>query len=67
VSVAEKAELEITIGPDGQVRIVTHGLTGQACLTETKELEKAVGEVKQREKTREFYVRESRTKTSIRN
>ena len=64
---AEKAELEITIGPDGQVRIVTHGLTGQACLTETKELEKAVGEVKQREKTREFYVRESRTKTNIRN
>ena len=64
---AEKAELEITIGPDGVVRIVTHGLTGQACLAETKELERTVGEVKQREKTREFYVPEKRTQTKVRN
>lgn len=63
---ADKTELEITIGPDGEVRIVTHGLKGQACLAETKDLEKAVGEVKRREKTREFYVDEARATTAAR-
>lgn len=64
---ADKAELEITIGPDGVVRIVTHGLKGQACLAETRDLEKALGEVKQREKTREFYQEETRTQGKVRN
>jgi hypothetical protein len=65
--VADKTELEIFIGPDGEVRIVTHGLKGQACLTETKDLEKAVGEVKNREKTPEFYLPEGRTQNKVRN
>jgi hypothetical protein len=65
--VADKAELEITIGPDGELRIVTHGLRGQACLAETRDLEKAVGEVKTREKTREFYLQEDRAKAKVRN
>lgn len=64
---ADKTELEITIGPDGEVRIVTHGLKGQACIAETKDLEKAVGEVKNREKTREFYLQEARTQNKVRN
>ena len=64
---ADKTELEITIGPDGEVRIVTHGLKGQACLAATKDLEKALGEVKQREKTREFYLEEDKTRTRVRN
>ena len=64
---ADKTELEITIGPDGQVHIVTHGLKGQACLAETKELEQAVGEVKRREKTREFYQQEARASAKTRN
>jgi hypothetical protein len=67
VRVADKTELEITIGPDGEVRIVTHGLKGQACIAETKDLEKAVGEVKSREKTREFYLQEARTRSKVRN
>jgi hypothetical protein len=65
--VADKTELEIFIGPGGEVRIVTHGLVGQACVTETKDLEKAVGEVKNREKTREFYLPEARNQTKVRN
>ena len=44
VEVAEKTELEVTIGADGVVRIVTHGLKGQACLVETKGLEEALGQ-----------------------
>ena len=64
---AEKAELEVTIGVDGVVRIVTHGLKGQACLVETKGLEDALGKVKDREKTREFYRDETEARTGVKN
>jgi hypothetical protein len=49
------------------VRIVTHGLKGQACLVETKDLEEALGKVKTREKTREFYLEETRARTDVKN
>jgi hypothetical protein len=65
--VADKTELEVTIGADGVVRIVTHGLKGQACLVETKDLEEALGKVKTREKTREFYLEETRARTGVKN
>lgn len=52
---AEKLEIEVVIGADGNVRFETHGLKGQGCLTETSALEKALGRVVRREKTREFY------------
>jgi len=65
--VADKTELEVTIGADGVVRIVTHGLKGQACLAETKDLEEALGKVKTREKTREFYLGETRARTGVKN
>lgn len=64
---ADKTELGVTIGADGVVRIVTHGLKGQACLVETKGLEEALGQVKTREKTREFYLEETRTRTGVKN
>jgi len=52
---AEKLEIEVVIGADGNVRLETHGLKGQSCLAETSALEKALGRVVRREKTREFY------------
>ena len=52
---AEKLEIEVVIGPDGNVSFETHGLKGQACLAETAGLEKALGKVVRREKTREYY------------
>ena len=64
---AEKAEIEVVIGPDGTVRIETRGLHGEACVEETKALEKAVGRVERREKTREYYGQSSPTKTDVRN
>jgi hypothetical protein len=64
---AEKAEIEVLIGPDGTVRIKTHGLRGEACIVETKSLEQAVGRVERREKTREYYEQASKTKTGVRN
>ena len=64
---ADKSELEIAIGADGRVRIVTHGLRGQTCLVETKELEQALGRVTNREKTREFYQQDERASDRLRN
>ncbi len=52
---ADKTEIEVTIAPDGKVTIVTHGLSGQACLTETEALEKAIGKVLKRDNTSELY------------
>jgi hypothetical protein len=64
---AEKSELHIVIGADGVVRVKTHGLTGEACMEETVQLEKAVGTVRSREKTREYYKETTKSKTSVRN
>ena len=64
---AEKAEIEVVIGPDGTVRIETRGLQGEPCIQETRELEKAVGRVERREKTREYYAQSSTTKTGVKN
>ena len=64
---ADKSELTITIGPDGTVRVETHGLKGQACLAETKGLEEALGKVTTREKTREFYLQDEKEHTKARN
>ena len=60
-----KLQLEITIGADGQVRIVTHGLKGQECLAETKALESALGRVTRHEKTREFYQQAEKSRASV--
>ena len=44
---AEKLEIEVIIGADGNVRFETHGLRGQSCLAETSGLEKALGRVRE--------------------
>jgi hypothetical protein len=52
---AEKHEITVTIAPDGTVQLETRGLTGESCLDETKELERALGRVERRTKTSEYY------------
>jgi hypothetical protein len=67
VTVADKTELEIHIGPDGTVKITTHGLRGEACMEETRALEQALGRVLRREKTSEYYGQSASTKAGLRN
>lgn len=62
---AEKISVEVVITPAGEVKITTHGLRGQRCLKETESLEKVVGKVKSREKTREAYQTETTTKGTV--
>ena len=53
---AEKKELEITIGPDGEVQVLVKCIKGQSCVEETKFLEEALGnKIESRELTSEYY------------
>lgn len=51
----EKEELEITIDAQGQVSIKVAGAKGGKCLDITKPIEEALGQVKVREMSPEFY------------
>jgi hypothetical protein len=48
------------------VRIETRGLKGKTCLTETESLEKALGTVKERTRTSEYYQQPATTKGTTR-
>jgi hypothetical protein len=53
---AERKELEITIGPDGEVTVLVKCVKGQSCVDETKFLEEALGNtIESRELTDEYY------------
>lgn len=54
-----RKELEITIGPDGNLEILTHGFKGRSCLEAVRPFEQALGEVTHRELTGEYYERET--------
>jgi hypothetical protein len=53
--VADRIEIELLIGPDGQVRVETRGLKGTACIAETEALERALGRVEGRTRTSEYH------------
>jgi len=53
--VADRVEIELTFTPDGDVLLETHGLKGQSCIAETESLERALGKVRTRARTAEFY------------
>jgi hypothetical protein len=53
---SERKELEITIGPDGEVSVKVKCIKGASCVDETKFLEEALGNtIESRELTDEYY------------
>ena len=49
-------QIEVTIGPDGKVRVQTSGFSGDTCLEATQEIETLLGnQIIRREKTAEAY------------
>jgi hypothetical protein len=64
---ALKKELIIEIGPDGEVKIKTEGFKGTECEEELKPIEKALGEVKSRTRTSEYYQQNIKKKTNVSN
>ena len=63
---AEKIEIELVFTPEGEVRLATRGLKGKTCMEETEALEKALGSVKARAKTSEYYQQPATTKGTTR-
>lgn len=55
---AVKQEIEFTIQPDGSVDIAVKGAKGKSCTELTREIEEALGIVKNRTYTSEFYQQE---------
>jgi hypothetical protein len=51
----EMQELEINISPSGEVKIEVKGAHGDSCLTITRDLENALGQVEDRQYKAEFY------------
>jgi len=62
---AKKEEMEITINKNGEVEIHVQGVDGSSCLELTKDLEEALGIVRGREKTSEYYKEETPAVTHI--
>jgi len=62
---AQKHELEITIGNDGEIGIAVSGVNGPECLKITEDLEQELGIVLSREKKSEFYKEKTDTQTEI--
>ena len=63
---AEKVEIVVSIAPDGTVRLETRGLKGQSCVAETEALEKALGTVRSRTRTAEWYQPQAAERTKTR-
>lgn len=62
---AVKQELEISITPEGEVKIEVKGVKGSSCLDVTKEIEEALGVVTDREHTSEYYQQEQEQQRKI--
>jgi hypothetical protein len=47
--------IDVFIHPDGSVQMEVKGVRGKKCLDLTKNLEQALGEVRERKLTKEYY------------
>ena len=62
---AVKQELQISITPEGEVKIEVKGVKGADCTEVTKEIEEALGVVTDRQYTGEYYQQEQSTQTTV--
>jgi hypothetical protein len=58
-------EFDITIGKNGSVELHVKGYKGKACLEAMKMFEQIVGELKEEQKTNEFYEPEEQVRFNI--
>lgn len=54
-------QIRVIVEKDGRVKLKVEGVGGSQCLTITESIEKSLGEVFERHKTREFYKTEHMT------
>jgi hypothetical protein len=51
----KRQEITVTIGQDGQATVTVSGIDGPDCKAATETLEQALGSVRSRERTQEYY------------
>ena len=60
----KRQEITVTIDQDGQASVTVSGIDGPGCEAATEALEQALGAVRSRERTPDYYrVRQQRTST----
>lgn len=57
--------MDVTVNPQGETRIETHGFAGATCQRATRSLEAALGLVQSEQLTAEFYQTASQTNPQI--
>ena len=62
---AVKQEIEFSIKPDGSVDIAVKGAKGKSCTELTREIEEALGIVRNHEYTSEYYQQEEEVHSTI--
>lgn len=62
---AVKQEIEFSIKSDGSVDIAVKGAKGKSCTELTREIEEALGIVRNREYTSEYYQQEEEVHSTI--
>lgn len=58
-------ELEITIDPNGQVKVHVKGAKGKACMEYAKWLTEVIGKVKDQKLTSEYYEPETKARIQL--
>jgi hypothetical protein len=58
-------EFEMTITPNGEVKLHIHGYKGKGCLAAVKLIEQMVGRVKSQQQTSEYYEPEEEVRFRI--
>jgi len=61
-----REEITVMVTPDGRATVTVKGVGGQRCEELTAELELALGIVRERQRTAEYYQMQHITTTSIR-
>ncbi len=62
---AEKEELEITIFPDGEIKVFIKGIKGKRCLKYVDAFKNSIGEIKEQRLTSEYYEPEPKVGISV--
>ncbi len=55
MNMAKKHELEIEIKPDGEIKVHVQGMKGKSCDEVVKIFESEIGEIKDVQRTSEYY------------
>jgi hypothetical protein len=62
----KRQEITVTIGQDGQATVAVSGIDGPDCQAATEALEQALGAVRSRERTPEYYRARQRQTSAVR-